>query len=227
MSHPLDRPVWNALATGWATLAIGDARARRLHPDYGPFAAAADASEASAAALADLLPAERFLAQIEAEPMIPPGVRILRREAIVQMVAEAPVASPETAFERLADADGPEMLALARLTEPGPFERSTHRLAPFIGVRAEGRLVAMAGERMRLPGHAELSGVCTRPSHRGRGLAAALSLAVTARIQHRGETPFLHAWASNTGAIGLYETLGYRVRRELTAVFLARVGAQP
>ena len=224
MTSALDWPVWTALATGWSALAVGDARARRLHPDYGPFAAALDASAESLAALAELLPQEGGVALIEAAPVRPPGARILKQAPIVQMLFEG--AAPSAAdvdFELLTDADAPQMLALARLTEPGPFERRTHELAPFIGVRIDGRLAAMAGERMRLPGMAELSGVCTHPDFRGRGLARGLSRVITARIRARGETPLLHAWSSNTGAIALYEALGYRVRVELTAMFLARV----
>ena len=228
MTEPLDRPVWTALNTGWAHLAVGGARARRLHPDYGPFAASADAEPASLAALAalaDAPPGAFALAtiDIEASPP-PPGLHDLRREPTVQMVwAGGPAPDADGAvFLPLGDADGAEMLALAELTRPGPFARRTHRLSQFLGVRDEGRLVAMAGERMRLPGFSELSGVCTHPDARGRGLAAALSRAVTARILARGETPFLHAWASNTGAIRIYEALGYRVRTELTGVLLAR-----
>ncbi|MEI9963878.1 MAG: GNAT family N-acetyltransferase [Caulobacteraceae bacterium] len=105
------------------------------------------------------------------------------------------------------------MLALATLTQPGPFFARTHQLGDFIGVKQEGRLVAMAGERMRPTGFTEVSGVCTHPDWRGRGYAAGLMRLVAARILARGETPFLHVYASNTGAIALYEALGFRLRR--------------
>ena len=114
------------------------------------------------------------------------------------------------------------MLALARLTKPGPFFSRTHELGDFVGVKEAGELVAMAGERLKLPGFTEVSGVCTRPGHRGRGYAAALMRLVASRIVARGETPFLHAYAHNTGAIGLYETLGFRVRRVMTLTELSR-----
>nr|WP_240898070.1 GNAT family N-acetyltransferase [Agromyces luteolus] len=114
------------------------------------------------------------------------------------------------------------MLALARLTEPGPFEARTHELGGFVGVRepTTGALVAMAGERMRPDGHTEVSGVCTHPDHRGRGLAAALSIAVARRILARSETPFLHAYARNRPAVALYERLGFVHRADVEVVVL-------
>jgi hypothetical protein len=120
----------------------------------------------------------------------------------------------------LADADGPQMLALATLTAPGPFFVRTHQLGDFVGVKQGGELIAMAGERMKPTGFTEVSGVCTHPDHRGKGYAAGLMGVVAGRILARGEIPFLHVFASNTGAIGLYETLGYAVRAEMLMTVL-------
>src|SRR5579885_1812216 len=107
------------------------------------------------------------------------------------------------------------MLALATLTEPGPFLTRTHTMGSFLGIRIGGRLAAMAGERLRFPGHTEVSGVCTHPDFRGRGLARRLSMRVAARIESRGEQAFLHAWSANRPAISLYESLGFEIRAEL------------
>jgi predicted GNAT family acetyltransferase len=222
---PLARPVWNALNTGWAPLAEGDARAWRLSRDHGVFGAAADRSPESLAALAALVPADGELWLAESGDWSPPpGTRVTRAAACVQMVAdvvtEAP--PPDLAIVPLGDEDAAEMFALARLTVPGPYEHLTHRLGAFIGVRSGGRLVAMAGERMAMPGFREVSGVCTHPDHRGQGYAGKLMRTVARRMIARGETPFLHAYASNTGAVALYETLGFRVLRTITATVLVR-----
>jgi predicted GNAT family acetyltransferase len=114
--------------------------------------------------------------------------------------------------EKLDDTDADEMRALADLTKPGPFAERTHELGEFFGVRRNGRLIAMTGERMKLSGFAEVSGVCTHPDHRGMGYAAALIARVAQAILYRGETPFLHAFADNQGAIKLYERLGFSTR---------------
>src|SRR5204862_4922039 len=124
----------------------------------------------------------------------------------VQMVAEEDrPPPPDPRIERLGDDEAPAMLALATLTRPGPFAARTASLGEFWGIRDGGRLVAMAGERMRQRGFTEVSGVCTHPDARGRGLARTLSAFMTARIRARGETPYLHAYASNTAAIALYQ----------------------
>ena len=224
-AHPLDRPVWSALTGRQAPLALGDRRAVRLDPDYGPFAAAADASAESLAALAALIPAEGGLAAVGVDEPGPVPGAAAEPHRLWQMVCAdlTPSTAPDFAIVALDEADAPQMLALATLTRPGPFVARTHQLGDFFGVKdAEGRLLAMAGERMKPTGFTEVSGVCTEPACRGRGYAGALMRVVAGRILARGETPFLHTYAHNTGAIALYETLGFALRREMTMTVLTR-----
>lgn len=223
-SHPLDRPVWSSLATGWSVLAQGDAHARRLDPRYGPFAAAASTDPTDLEALAALVPTDGELWLAEAGPLPHVPCTTIKREALLhQMIAEAATPSDRNVdFVALEEADAPKMQALAALTRPGPFVERTHRLGAFIGVKRDGRLIAMAGERMRTDGFAEVSGVCTHPDHRGQGLAGALMRIVAGRMLARGETPFLHSYADNATAIGLYESLGFRLRVPINMAILIR-----
>lgn len=221
----LERPVWASLSTHHAPLSEGDALARRFRRDVNVFASPRDESPAALAALAALVrPGESvFLLQIP-PIVIPPGLTAVREAKGVQMLAP-----PGTPFEGtgqdiapLGDEDAAEMLALAKLTEPGPFLSRTHVMGSFLGIRVDGRLAAMAGERMRFPGYTEVSGVCTHPDFRGRGFARRLSAAVAQRIQARGEQAFLHAWKANTAAISLYEGLGFLLRGEVNVAQLRR-----
>ncbi|MCR5880628.1 GNAT family N-acetyltransferase [Phenylobacterium sp. J367] len=220
--HPLDRPIWTALSGRQSGFALGDGPARRIAADVGVFVAAEDDSPASLEALAELvrMHGESWRMEVGAAPV--PGTETITEAKGMQMVADrlTPAGPPAFAFEALADADAPEMLELALLTKPGPFAARTHQLGDFVGVRRDGRLIAMAGERLRPEGFTEVSGVCTLPEHRGQGYAAGLMRHVAGRILDRGETPFLHAYATNTGAIGLYETLGFRIRTEVTVTAL-------
>ena len=211
MTHPLDRPAWSALATGWAEFALGGGRAVQLDPDYGPFAATLDRSPESLAALAKCTIGDQGLWIVELDDFpCPPGMRVEARAPCIQMTATDVVnRRPNFDVITLTDDDAPEMLALARLTKPGPFSTSTHKLSQFIGVKQGGRLVAMAGERMKIPGYSELSGVCTHPDQRGHGYGAVLSSIVTRRILDRGETAFLHAYEGNAAAVDLYKALGF------------------
>ena len=104
------------------------------------------------------------------------------------------------------------MFELATLTRPGPFSLRAQALGAFFGVKENGRLVAMAGERFKQDGFSEISGVCTHPDFRRRGLSRLLSRFVAHRILKRGETPYLHAFATNAAAIGLYKSIGFELR---------------
>ena len=222
LAHPLNRPVWSALISRQASLAIGDEQALRFDPAYALFAAAADASSESTAALAALNTSPNGMGLVETGDMpLPPGTVVRAQAECVQMVASTLTAGGKAvAFQPLGEADAAEMLALATLTVPGPFFGKTHRLGDFIGIKVDGRLIAMAGERMKPDGLTEVSGVCTHPDFRGQGYAGALMRIVTQRILERGEQAFLHAYAANKATIALYETLGFRVRTTVTYTVL-------
>ncbi len=221
----LDRPVWHALRTRQSEFAEGDDRAVRFQLDVEPFAATRDDEPESIAALGKLVPTQGYLLMLQAEACpCPPGANIELTAQGVQMVLDKlrePHGGPAN-IEVLTDADTPEMIELAALTKPGPFFARTHALGTFWGVKENGRLIAMAGERMKIPGMTEVSGVCTHPDHRGRGLAAILSHHVALDILTRGELPFLHAYAANNAAIRVYEALGFKLRRHVAVTVLTR-----
>lgn len=225
MDHPLDRPIWHALASHYAPMALGDVRARRFPPQVHFFAAAADDGADAQAALAALAGPEAPIALIEATPPplpMPPGIGITRQVPIEQMLLAGDVApGPVIDAVALGDHDAADMRALAELTRPGPFFAATHRMGGFVGVRRGGALIAMAGERLRLPGFTEVSAVCTHPDHRGQGLAPALMRIVIAHARARGDAVFLHAYPDNP-AIGLYEAMGFAHRRTLTLTVIER-----
>lgn len=222
-AHPLDRPIWHSLSTRLSHLAVGGPHALRFAPDIGPLAAARDDSPESLQDLSDLVAehANVVLLQVGESPLPPRTVAEMTALG-VQMVAQKLVPiEPSGPVEQLTEADAPEMLALATLTKPGPFKARTHQLGGFWGIKENGKLVAMAGERMKLDGFTEVSGVCTHPDVRGRGYAGLLSRTVATQIQNRGETPMLHAFASNTAAISLYESLGFVLRCHVNVTMLA------
>ncbi len=234
--NPLDNPIWNALITEHAHLAIGDELARRYPPDIGPLAGIKDASAAAYAALASAAGAS-IVVLFSVEPISPPGSdwKILREGPIVQMLRtervplEARIREPRNAassdserpcLRRLTPADAPAMVALAELTEPGPFRLRTIELGNFYGIFHSAQLVAMAGRRMHLPGLVEVSGVCTHPGARGRGYARTLMSVVIDELQSEGNTAFLHAFAENP-AIRLYRQMGFSLRQQFHFAVLA------
>ncbi|HEX5061779.1 MAG TPA: GNAT family N-acetyltransferase, partial [Kofleriaceae bacterium] len=173
----------------------------------------------------ELVPRDGTLLLLQADPIVlPVGIVAMTTAPGVQMVADKLTATRTTDahIERLTADDFPAMHALATLTKPGPFAARTPLLGEFWGVKERGVLVAMAGERMKHAGFTEVSGVCTHPDVRGRGLARELSALVATRIIERGETPYLHAYASNAPAIQLYESLGFKLRCAMHVAVIAR-----
>lgn len=225
MSDFLDRPVWNALTSEQAQLAVATGAAVRMDPDYGPFAAARDdGAEAQAALAATLRGAGDRIGVVERQAWpVPEGLRVLGGGELVQMVFEGPASEEpdDPRIELLKAKDAKAMAALAHATEPGPWGSKTHLYGDYYGIRIGGKLAAMAGERMRLPGLAELSGVSTWPEFRGQSLASVLVRRVVRGFLDRGETPFLHCYSANAGAVALYEALGFRTRARMSFTILA------
>ena len=224
MTHPLDRPVWTALNTRHAALAQGNELAKRYPAAVSPFAATGDDEEESLLALAGLASSgEKMLLVMANEITLPPGFATEKTADAVQMIADR-------RFEKIADNriaplneyDAGDMLALATLTKPGPFSLKALSFGRFWGVKLNGRLIAMAGERMKQPGYTELSGLCTHPEFQGQGLGKLLLHYVAGEIYARGEQPYLHAYATNTKAIALYESIGFRLRHEMNLAFIVR-----
>ncbi|MGW0787874.1 GNAT family N-acetyltransferase [Streptomyces sp. NPDC002911] len=224
-SHPLDNPVHSSLTGPHAHFAEGRGRILRYRPDVTPWLALPDAPDAQdwadVAALAG--PGAPVTLTAFREPP-PAGWEIVFQAEGVQMVDDTVDSAPDPEALPLGPADVPEMLDLVERTRPGPFLPRTVELGTYLGIRRSGVLVAMAGERLHPVGWTEISGVCTDGSVRGQGLATRLIRAVAHGIRERGETPFLHAAASNTSAIRLYESLGFTLRRE-TAFMSALVPA--
>ncbi|WP_328294746.1 GNAT family N-acetyltransferase [Kineococcus sp. NBC_00420] len=215
--HPLDNPVWSSLATTHAHLAEGTGDGRRFPVDVSPFSGVADQGDPRGwHDLADVA-GPGVLLLVPALAVTPPeGFTVTARLPGVQLVAtDALRTEPSPHAVELGDQDVDDMLDLVSRTQPGPFGRRTRLLGRYLGIREDGRLLALAGERLHPTGATEISAVCTDPSARGRGLATSLVRAVAQGVRDRGELPFLHAAAHNTGAIRLYESLGFALRRTL------------
>lgn len=228
---PLANVVWAALTSAHAPLAVVHGAARRYPLDVSVFGAVESFSAAAWAGLAGLAAAgdgtvPLFRAEVEE---LPPGwsapLTILGHQLVLDeaRVAALPASPPDVVALGVRDAG--EMLALVALTRPGPFAARTVTLGRYVGVRDEdGRLVAMAGERFRLPGWTEISAVCTHPDLRGRGLAAALTADVARAAAARGERVLLHVAEGNDAALRVYERLGFTWRRTVHYVLLAPSG---
>jgi ribosomal protein S18 acetylase RimI-like enzyme len=224
-THPLDHPVWTALTSRQQALAEGGTLARRYPPDIAPFAAIADMSAQSFASLGALMSRFDIAVLFTPDTVTPsPEFKILLAETGEQMIGTPAENSSRTAdIVKLGVDDVPAMMELTKLTKPGPFTPRSHELGTFLGIRLDGRLVAMAGERMKPANYTEITAVCVHPDHRGRGYAQLLLGAVARQISARGEIPFLHVFSSNDSAIALYRRQGMEIRRRLFVTVLGKI----
>jgi GNAT superfamily N-acetyltransferase len=246
--HPLDNVIWQALTTRQTHCAEICGEARWFLRDITLLSAFREPSDKGYDSLAELAGPGGTAALFLDEPYRPrPGWELIAGPPLLQMIFEngslpASPAAGDSAIVELGQRDSPEMVELATLTKPGPFGTRTHELGTYLGIRRrvgnrinEGvnervneklnekdKLVAMAGERLKVPGHTEVSAVCTHPDHTGRGYAGILMAEVMRRIIARGETPFLHTREDNLRAIDLYQRLGFRTRLRSHLALLRR-----
>ena len=223
-SHPLDHPIWTALTTTQQALAEGDARARRYPIEVTPFADMPDLSAENFAALGALMSPTDIAVLFTPEAVKAPAeFKAVLADTGEQLIG-TPIETPANGVDivTLGVHDVPAMIELTTLTKPGPFYARTHELGTFLGIRVDGQLVAMAGERMKPAQYTEMTAVCVHPSHRGRGYGQMLLSAVSRQIVSRGEIPFLHVFTSNHSAIALYRRQGMEIRRRLHVTVLKK-----
>jgi len=221
----LDNPVWSCLTTRHAHLAVGSRHALRYPLEFSPLSGLPAAAPDNLGALQALVAIGDAVAVAGAHvPEWPANWETLHRITLWQMLRRDTSPLPEGPAEivPLATADVADMLALVELTHPGPFRERTIELGAFVGVRERGRLLAMAGERMWIGDHREVSAVCTHPEAQGRGFARLLMARVINRMLRRGQTPFLHVESANARAIRTYEGLGFVKRAEFPLLYARR-----
>ncbi|WP_349426944.1 GNAT family N-acetyltransferase [Microbacterium sp. LWS13-1.2] len=211
----LDNAPWHALTGPHASFAIGDDLVRRYPEDVAPFVAVRTWDDPGVwTALVDLVGPGTEIGLSGYDGEVPDGWEVVGQGEGVQLVeTDALQTRPDAEAILLGAEDAADMLAIVERNQPGPFRPRTYELGRYVGIRREGRLIAMAGERLHPEGWTEISAVAVDAEHRRQGLASRLVLDVAFHIQQRGDRALLHAAASNAGAIAAYERLGFALRR--------------
>lgn len=217
----LDNPIWHALNSHHRHLAIRGKIAARYQPETLMAAAMSEYDIAELADLGNLVEINEIIGVMGTSAQAVPDWEIVQTFQVPQMICtELKPTEPVNAVH-LTSEDVPDMLALVALAQPGPFLPRTIEMGQYLGIRQDGQLVAMAGERLHLTGFCEISAVCTHPDYRGRGYGGALTTTVANAIIARSEVPFLHV--VNEVAARLYEKLGFRFRKEIPVTVLKRL----
>lgn len=214
----LDNPIWSALLTNNRSRGVGGLLAKRYFPDVAPFAAVAEQTPDAFCALRVLATHQQRIALFTPNRLgAPIGLTIDMQAPLLQMLLGKPISIPEldAVPELLMQSDVAAMLDLTTRARPGPFAVRTIEFGRYLGLKVQGTLVAMVGERFRFGRFVEISAVCVDPDFRGRGYAQFLIATLASRLQAEGVIPFLHVFENNAMAIALYEKLGFSNRRQL------------
>ena len=222
--HPLDNPVWASLQTEHASLAAGTGTVLRYPSDVAPFVATAERDAEAGTRAEALVDAGESVCFVGVAPALSKAWRVDQSVSMLQMTSATPLdVAAGPAMATLGADDLADMLELTALVYPHYFRPRTPSMGRYIGIRDRGRLIAMAGERMRFPGHQEISAVCTHPDHVGRGHAARLVARLTNDILADGRLAFLHVSKDNLRAVRLYEHLGYARRADIPLLAVTRM----
>lgn len=229
--HPLDNPTWTALTTKQAQLAHSSALARRFPPEMALLGALAANTAMAFDSLAQLIQRDAVTLYFSAPPSLPAGWNVVRAVELHQMLKDDSVAVDETARSaaaqhqviELTPADVPEMSVIYTATRPNrTLCPKSQKVGTFLGIRDQGKLVAMGGLRLHIAGYREISAVATQPEHEGRGYGTAIVLALMDRIQAKGERPFLTVRTDNGRAVAIYRRLGFKERTRLYSQTIRR-----
>ena len=221
----LDNPFWSALQTRQRQFSIGNGQIKKFPADILPFVGLKDQN----ALLMDqitqfMIPQEEIYVKNGIGPL-PDGWKIINHLPCIQMIC---LRLPEIRLEkkvsiaRLKKNDFDELFQLVNQVQPGFIMKRTHLLGNYFGIRINGKLVATAGERLRMDGFIELSAVCTLPEFTGMGYAQLLIDEVCQGIFKKGSIPILHVLESNSRAIKLYEMFNFRKRMDFPLIKLRR-----
>jgi ribosomal protein S18 acetylase RimI-like enzyme len=215
----LDNPIWQSLISRHRALALGDGAVARYPAQVAPFLGVAEEDADVDAALAALVPAGDTALLLGRKPALGRGWELRHLTDLAQMICRAPVASADgdggAAIIELGAEHRDDVLALTALVYPHYFRARTMDLGRYFGIYLDGRLAAIAGERMGMDDYTELSAICTHPDFLGRGLARRLLLHVSRDNHARGRIPFLHVSHENPRAVELYLRNGFELRRDI------------
>lgn len=216
MHHVLDNPIYNALKTGNNHLSIHNKAAAYFRRDVAPFAGLAEFSDENFIALQNqIIDKGAYVFFSPDEIKFPEPWKVVKAFQMNQMVYNGPVPEIETSLvKNLGEEHIPEMTALTQLTAPGPFLQRTIEFGEYTGIFVDGKLVAMAGQRMQPLPYVEISAVCTHPDHLCKGYAGMLLNEQIRRIMAIGKTPFLHVLKENP-SVRVYERVGFTIRKQI------------
>lgn len=214
--NKLDNPVWNSLSESHSKFAIDYKGTQFYNPDYCPFGGFTELETTLGATNQYSALAENFFIVGE-KPEITDSLKIVKELVCLQMVIYNKIELSITSeIVKLTEKHNEELVELVNLVQPGYFKNKTPELGNYYGIFKDNQLIAITGERMKMNDFTEISAIITHPDHTGKGYAKQLIAHCVNAIFSESKIPYLHVVESNSGAIALYEKLGFVTRRKMS-----------
>jgi len=214
--HKLDNPVWYSLSETHREFAINYGSIKFYHPDFCPFGGFSKIDN-TADHIDDYAKLVDNFFVVGEKPPLSLIIKLKKELICLQMVIENKIDSDtRDDIKKLNGEYADDLYNLVDLVQPGYFKRKTELLGGYYGIFKNDQLVAATGERMKMDNYTEVSAVVTHPDHTGKGYAQQLVAYTVNKIFNENKTPCLHVAEINTGAIKLYEKLGFKTRRKIS-----------
>lgn len=214
--YKLDNPVWHSLNETHGEFAIAYDDLKCYNPEFCPFGGYEKNNNISKQLEEYSNLIDDFF--IVGEKPVFSEKLILKKELIcLQMVIKNKIDFDiRESIIQLNGSYEQELFELVSLVQPGYFKRKTVQLGSYYGIFKDGALIAATGERMKMNNFTEVSAIVTHPDHTGKGYAKQLISHAVNRIFDENRIPYLHVAETNSGAINLYDKMGFRVRRKIS-----------
>lgn len=214
--NKLDNPVWHSLSESHEKFALNYDEIKFYNPDYCPFGGFTSNGNILEATNQYALICNNFFIVGE-NPKVSDSLRLTKELICLQMIVREKIqVTLENEIIKLTENHSNELIDLVNLVQPGYFKPKTFLLGDYFGIFKNGKLIAIAGERMKMNDFTEVSAILTHPEHTGKGYAKQLIAHVVNKILSEERIPFLHVVENNVGAIKLYEKLGFTTRRKMS-----------
>lgn len=215
-NNKLDNPVWHSLSETHKSVSVDYPGIKFYHPDYCPFGGFTTTENISAFIDEYSNLTDNFFI-VGNKPELPARLKLKNELVCLQMIITHKIGiAIKEEITVLTNEHADELFQLVNQVQPGYFKKKTALLGSYFGIFKNGKLVSVAGERMKMTGFVEVSAIVTHPEHTGKGYAKQLIATAVNNIFALGAIPYLHVAETNTGAIGLYEKAGFKTRRKMS-----------
>jgi ribosomal protein S18 acetylase RimI-like enzyme len=220
----LDNPAWHSLTETHTAFALGTDAFKRYDPSIVLFSGYDPAAKNIFQQLDQVFNLNDSFFLFDQFPALSANYQVETIVQCLQMICEKPVHAGITEnIIPLDQSNSEEMYVLVSQVFPGYYLPNSNLMGDFFGIFKDEKLVAMAGERLRMDGLTEISAVVTHPDWLGRKFAQQLVTHLNHKNIQQGIIPFLHTGSGNERAIAIYELLGYTKRRIIPVTKIKRI----